>query len=146
MKKVSIVIPIYNAEKYLINCINSILNQTYKNIEILLVDDGSNDGSKKICEQYQEKDEGILGPFFWRTTEVSTARNFGMDMATGDYIIFVDADDTIDPDTVGDNVKLAEENNVELVLFCFRYLLTEERHIKENELKLIFCRNFRCVF
>lgn len=138
MKKVSIVIPIYNAEKYLINCINSILNQTYKNIEILLVDDGSNDGSKKICEQYQEKDERIRA-FFLDNHGVSTARNFGMDMATGDYIIFVDADDTIDPDTVGDNVKLAEENNVELVLFCFRYLLTEERHIKENELKENFC-------
>ena len=86
MKKVSIVIPIYNAEKYLINCINSILNQTYKNIEILLVDDGSNDGSKKICEQYQEKDERIRA-FFLDNHGVSTARNFGMDMATGDYII-----------------------------------------------------------
>lgn len=64
MKKVSIVIPIYNAEKYLINCINSILNQTYKNIEILLVDDGSNDGSKKFVNSIRKRMKGS-GPFFW---------------------------------------------------------------------------------
>lgn len=96
MKKISIIVPIYNCEKYLKKCIESILNQSYNNLEIILVDDGSTDNSGEICDGYAEKDTRIKvihkengGP--------SAARNLGLDIASGDYISFVDSDDFIHP-------------------------------------------------
>lgn len=93
-KKISIIVPIYNVEKYLAECIESIQNQSYKNIEIILVDDESPDNSGKIAEEYAREDERIK--VIHKTNGgLSDARNAGMEVATGDYLMFVDSDDLL---------------------------------------------------
>lgn len=93
--KISIIVPIYNTEKYLGNCLNSIINQTYKNLEIILINDGSTDNSLSICNNYKNKDNRIK--IVNKThTGVSDTRNIGIKNATGEYIGFVDSDDYID--------------------------------------------------
>ena len=94
-KKISIIIPVYNTEKYLSTAIESALNQTYKNIEIILVDDGSTDDSGKICDEYALKNSNVevihsvnMGP--------SVARSLGVESAKGDYVMFIDSDDWVD--------------------------------------------------
>lgn len=94
-EKISIIVPIYNAEKYLTKCIESVLAQTYKNIELILVDDGSNDLSSEIIEEYAIKDKRIK-TIHIDNSGVSVARNVGIKLATGKYIGFIDADDYID--------------------------------------------------
>lgn len=94
-KKISIIIPIYNVKLYLERCLNTIVNQTYSNLEIILVDDGSNDGSEKICDEWKQKDKRIK--VIHKTNGgLSSARNEGIKISTGDYIQFVDSDDFID--------------------------------------------------
>ena len=90
--KISIIVPVYNVEKFLIQCVESITNQTYKNIEIILVDDGSTDNSGKICDELATKDERIK-VIHKENAGVSCARNVGMDAATGEYLMFPDSDD-----------------------------------------------------
>lgn len=92
---ISVIVPIYNKEKYLVKCLNSIVEQTYKNLEIILVDDGSTDDSLKLCQQYAVKDNRIV-VITKPNGGVSTARNFGLDSCTGNYISFVDPDDYLD--------------------------------------------------
>ena len=84
-KKVSVIIPVYNVEKYLKECIQSVLRQTYKNLEIILVDDGSKDNSGKICDEYAKKDERIK-VIHKKNGGLSDARNVGIDICTGEYI------------------------------------------------------------
>lgn len=98
MKKnelISIIIPVYNTEDYLDKCLSSIINQTYKNIEIIIIDDGSTDNSKKIIKQYMNKDCRI-SYYYQNNSGVAIARNSGIDKAQGDYIAFIDSDDYID--------------------------------------------------
>lgn len=92
--KVSIIVPIYNTKKYLKNCLDSILNQTYKNLEIILVDDGSTDNSGKIADDYAKKDKRVK-VIHQKNAGQSTARNNGLKKATGDYISFIDSDDSV---------------------------------------------------
>ncbi|MCF0124254.1 MAG: glycosyltransferase [Clostridia bacterium] len=91
---VSIIVPIYNVEPYLVQCIESIINQTYKNLEIILVDDGSPDNCPKICDDYASRDSRIV-VIHKKNGGLSDARNAGLDIAQGDYITFVDSDDWI---------------------------------------------------
>ena len=112
---ISIIIPVYNVEKYLKVCIDSILNQTYKDLEIILVNDGSTDNSKKICESYLLKDNRIIlidqlnsGP--------SKARNKGIEIAKGKYISFVDADDVIKLDYYQNLYNLANKTDVDIIM------------------------------
>ena len=95
-QKISVIVPIYKVEKYLKRCIDSILNQTYKNIEVILVDDGSPDNCGKICDEYLKKDKRIK-VIHKENGGLSSARNAGLEIATGDYIGFVDSDDWIEP-------------------------------------------------
>lgn len=97
MAEISIVVPVYNVEKYLSKCIDSILNQTYKDLEIILVDDGSKDQSGKICDEYAKKDSRIT-VFHKENGGLSSARNYGIERATTPYIGFIDSDDYIDND------------------------------------------------
>lgn len=92
---ISIIVPVYNVEKYLRRCVDSILAQTYQNIEVLLIDDGSPDDSGKICDEYAQKDSRVR-VFHKENAGVSSARNLGLKEAKGDYVGFVDADDYID--------------------------------------------------
>ena len=105
--KISIVVPVYNAEKYLDECITSILNQTYNNFELILINDGSIDNSLEICNKYSLGDNRIK--VINKINEgVSRARNIGIEVSTGDYLMFVDSDDTIQKnslDIIVDNIK-----------------------------------------
>ena len=129
---ISIIIPIYNAEKYLRECIDSILAQTYKNIEIILVDDGSIDNSSLICKEYALKDNRIKY-YYKENSGVSDTRNFGIEKATGDYLMFIDSDDYL-----CDNTVLSNCHNIisrdELTMPIFNYVLkTNNNLIEANE-------------
>lgn len=93
---ISIIVPIYNVEKYIHRCVDSIINQTYKNLEIILVDDGSRDGCGIICDQYAELDHRVT-VVHKSNAGLGYARNSGLDVATGEYVTFVDGDDYIGP-------------------------------------------------
>lgn len=95
---VSIIIPVYNVEPYLCKCLDSILNQTYRNLEVLIIDDGSTDGSGEICDEYR-KDERVR-VFHTENRGLSSARNLGLDEAHGDWVCFVDSDDWIELNAV----------------------------------------------
>ncbi len=125
MEKVSIVIPVYNAEKYLNECINSILNQTYANMEILLIDDGSTDKSSSICDMYCQKYKDII-VYHLNNGGVSKARNYGIEKATGEFIIFVDSDDIIDKYMVEKMVFAIKEKSVDLAICGYKYLYKNE--------------------
>lgn len=102
--KVSIIVPIYNVEKYVDMCVESLLVQSYKNIEILLIDDGSTDRSKNICEKYKMNDSRIK-LYSQKNSGVSSARNLGLRCSTGDYIMFVDSDDWVEKNYVEKMMK-----------------------------------------
>ena len=107
--KISIIVPVYRAEKFLPQCIESILGQTYENLEILLVDDGSPDKCGEICDEYAKQDSRICVIHQTNAGE-SAARNTGLDKASGAYIGFVDADDWIEPkmyERMYDGIKLS---------------------------------------
>ncbi len=95
MGKISVIVPIYKVEKYLEECLDSIIGQSYTNLEIILVDDGSPDGCPAICDRYAEQDERII-VIHQENQGVSVARNAGLDICTGEYIFFIDSDDTIE--------------------------------------------------
>lgn len=129
--KVSIVVPVYNSRKYIGKCIESILNQTYTNIELIIVNDGSKDDSLSIIEEYAKKDSRIKC-INRKNSGVSATRNAGIQSATGRYIMFVDSDDTINKDTVEDNLKYIVDNDADIVICGFYYHLTDENITKEN--------------
>lgn len=97
--KVSIIVPIYNVAKYLPTCLDSIINQTHQNLEILLIDDGSTDDSGNIADSYAKKDSRIT-VIHQKNQGQSAARNYGLSLASGDYISFVDGDDEVKPDFI----------------------------------------------
>ena len=113
--KVSVVVPIYNVSKYLSKCVESIMNQTHNNLEIILVDDGSNDGSGKIADEYAEKDNRIQ-VIHQKNKGVSSARNTGIEAATGEYICFADSDDYLEADYVEYLLKMSVENDADVSL------------------------------
>lgn len=110
---ISIIVPVFNCEKYLDRCLQSILNQTYKNIEIILVDDGSTDSSGRICDEYSKRDSRIR-VFHKKNGGQSSARNVGLDNAKGEFIGFVDSDDWIEPDTMKYLVNLLIDNKADI--------------------------------
>lgn len=112
---ISIIIPVYNVEKYLRNCLDSVLAQTYKNIEIILVDDGSTDGCPEICDEYAKKDSRIK-VIHKEYEGVSEARNVGLGQVNGKYIAFVDSDDSVSTDYIEYMYRLLVENNTKLVI------------------------------
>lgn len=113
-KKVSIIIPVYNVEKYLSRCINSLLNQTYSNFELILVNDCSTDNSFSICKEYQKNDSRIIVVKTEKQSGLPAARNHGIKYASGFYIMFVDSDDYVSDRYVEDMVSAIEENNVDV--------------------------------
>lgn len=113
-KKLSVIVPVYNVEPYLRRCIDSIVNQTYNNLEIILIDDGSPDNCGRICDEYANKDSRI-SVIHQKNGGLSVARNSGMDVATGDYIAFVDSDDYIASDMYKSMISILENNNLDIV-------------------------------
>lgn len=113
---ISVIIPVYNVEAYLHECVDSVLKQTYQNLEIILVDDGSTDSSGQICDEYLEKDERIT-VIHQRNSGPSKTRNTGIENATGEYIYFLDSDDYIESNALELLVNTAEINGADLVFF-----------------------------
>lgn len=116
---ISVIIPVYNVEKYLVRCIDSVISQTYGKLEIILVDDGSTDQSGKMCDEYALRDDRIK-VIHKQNGGLADARNAGLKIATGDYIGFVDSDDWIEPDMYERLYALCCENNLDLIAarFC----------------------------
>ncbi len=116
MNLISVIIPVYNAEKYITACLESVKNQTYTNIEVLLIDDGSTDNSGKICDEYAANDTRFK-VFHKQNGGVSSARNLGLEKATGDYYHFPDCDDYLELDTYEYLLKIIEEKRCDAVAF-----------------------------
>lgn len=124
---ISVIVPIYNSEQYLCRCIDSILNQSYNNIELILIDDGSTDRSGLICDEYLKKDNRIK-VLHKKNGGLSDARNKGIEIAKGQYIGFVDNDDYIEIDFYETLYKLAKSNNAMVAMLSYNV-------IKNNKLK-----------
>lgn len=130
MKKVSIIVPIYNSEKYLINCLDSLVNQTLDNIEIILINDGSTDSSLDIIKRYAKKYSNIV--YFDRKNEgIGVSRNFGIEKSKGKYIAFVDSDDYVSINFAKNMYDFCEENNLDVAV-CDYYKVNEgNKNIEE---------------
>lgn len=120
--KISVIVPIYNTDKYLSRCIKSIVNQTYRNLEIILVDDGSSDKSLQICEQCAQKDARIK-IVYQQNQGVSAARNNGLSHATGEYVCFVDADDFVDKDYCSNLMNLIQRDNSDIAVYTYIFYI-----------------------
>lgn len=127
MEKFSIIIPVYNVQDYLRECLDSVIGQEEQNCEILLIDDGSTDGSGNICDEYALKDSRIK-VFHQKNGGLGVARNTGILHATGEWILFVDSDDYWLPDTL-EKVETAIAKHREEKLFAFRYMEDREGEI-----------------
>lgn len=114
--KVSIIVPVYNVENYLAKCLDSLVNQTFQNIEILVVNDGSKDNSEKIIQEYAQKYPEKIKSFSKENGGLSDARNFGIDRATGDFIGFVDSDDYVTETMFEEMLDLAEKHQSKMVI------------------------------
>ena len=136
-KLISIIVPIYNVEKYLKKCIDSIINQTYTNLEIILVDDGSKDNSGKICDEYAKKDIRIK-TIHKKNEGVSETRNVGLKVSTGEYIGFVDPDDYIEKDMYEVLIKNLEKENADISIIS-SYEVYENKiiHNKKDGIYLV---------
>lgn len=121
---VSIIVPVYNAEKNIGRCIESVLGQTYKDFELILMDDGSKDDSGKICDEYAAKDARIR-VVHKENSGVSDTRNQGITLARGEYLQFIDSDDWITPDATGHFVRMAQEYRCDMVITDFYRVIGE---------------------
>ena len=134
MFKVSVIVPVYNSEKYLTQCIESLIEQTYDNIEIIIVNDGSTDNSGMICKDFEERDNRVK-VFNIPNSGVSTARNIGIEKSKGDYITFVDSDDWVDRNMIEFAVEKITVDNSDIVMWSYL------KAFKNEELKLPLVSN-----
>ncbi len=130
MRKISIIVPVYNTEKYIGRCIESIQNQTYTDLEIILVDDGSKDDSLTICQKYAEKDSRIKVLHTKKNFGVSNARNMGIEHSTGEYIGFIDSDDYIEK-TMYETLVRYSDNRV--LPICTYNMVDENKTILDQK-------------
>lgn len=136
---ISVIVPIYNVEKYIRRCVDSIVSQTYKDLEIILVDDGSPDGCPQICDEYAAKDSRIK-VIHKKNGGLSDARNTGIEIAKGDFIGFVDGDDYILPEMYEVLYKACVKHNVDIAM-CGRRVIDEKNTIIKYE----FCMSSQIV-
>lgn len=115
MDKVSVIVPVYNTIKYLKQCVNSILNQDYCNLELILVDDGSTDGSGDVCDDFKKEFPSII-VIHQENQGLSAARNTGTKAATGYYIAYIDSDDWVTPNYISYQINLAKKYNADIVV------------------------------
>lgn len=129
--QISIIIPIYNVERYLRQCIDSILAQTFTDFELLLIDDGSPDGCPAICDEYAEKDARIR-VFHKQNGGVTSARNKGLNNANGNWIIYIDGDDWIEPTYVEELYNAAINNEADIAICGFRFVYEDGSSVIEH--------------
>ena len=140
---VSVVVPIYMVQKYLPKCVKSIINQTHQNLEIILVDDGSKDDCGRICDTFSKEDDRIK-VIHKENGGLSDARNAGIEIATGDYIVFVDSDDYIHPQMIEYLLKPVQEGIADLSVCQFEYIQDNEESIytQIDDAKYIIIENY----
>ena len=126
--KVSVIIPVYNVQDFLAKCIESVINQTINDIQIILVDDGATDNSGQICDEYAKKDKRIT-VIHKQNQGLGFARNTGLDVANGDYIFFLDSDDWILPYSIKELYEIAKQNNADIV--CYNFFKVYDRNQNE---------------
>ena len=130
MPTVSFIVPVYNTEKYLIKCLDSIISQTFSDFECLIIENGSSDSSGSICDDYAEKDSRIK-VVHQEGKGVSFARNTGLNMASGQWVIFVDSDDWIEPDLVETALKTAKDHHSDIIQW--NYISEGGKKIKKTQ-------------
>lgn len=133
MNLISVIIPVFNAEHYLEDCVNSVLSQTYQNLEIILVDDGSSDNSLEKCNGFADGKRVIA--IHQDNQGVSVARNKGLQHATGEYVVFVDADDILTPDSIEFLYNLIRIDNVDFAQGRFDFLYGQKRVPRKHLMK-----------
>lgn len=127
--RISVIIPVYNVEKYIRRCVDSVLKQTYKDIEVVLVDDGSPDGCPQICDEYAQHDSRVT-VLHKKNGGLSSARNAALDSPlTGDYVTFIDSDDWIEPETYEYCIRLLQEHAAECIQYEVNMTYTPERQV-----------------
>ena len=146
MAEISIIVPVYNVENYLENCIESILNQTFKDFELILVDDGSTDNSGKICDIYKKKDSRIK-VIHKNNGGLSSARNTGLDIACGKYVGFVDSDDSIHPKMYEVLYNLIEKykSDISCCNYKYTYDISNQNHEELNLNEVIEMSNIESI-
>ena len=125
-KIISIVIPVYNVESYISQCLDSIVNQSYRNLEIILIDDGSTDRSGEICDKYAAKDARIIVKH-QKNGGAANAKNAALKIASGDYLAFVDSDDYVEPDAYDYMISILEEYDADVIQGSFRYIYKNKK-------------------
>ena len=130
--KISVIVPVYKVEKYLERCVDSIRNQTYKNLEIILVDDGSEDNCPEICDRYSRLDERIK-VIHQKNAGLSAARNMGLKVATGEYIALVDSDDYINCNMFADMMEQLHLKKADIVMCDCKYVYDTDEDADVNE-------------
>lgn len=133
-RKVSVIIPVYNEHLYLHEALDSVINQTYSNLEIIIIDDGSVDGCGEIADEYAEKDKRIR-VIHQENKGLSTARNIGLSMMTGDAVAFFDSDDALAPSYVEDMMKAMLETQTDMVVCGFNVNRTERRLVPRGRVE-----------
>lgn len=132
---ISVIIPVYNVESYLRECVDSVINQTYQNLEIILVDDGSTDSSGEICDEYLNADERIT-VIHKKNSGLSAARNAGLDACEGDYVYFLDSDDYIDKNALEELLDTAQKDHGDIVFFeAVSFADTDDFEVKQNYIR-----------
>ena len=116
MIKVSVIVPVYNVEKYIDKCLNSLVKQTLKDIEIIVVNDGSPDNSQKIIDKYVDKYPDKIKSYIKENGGQGSARNLGLEYASGEYISFIDSDDWLDLDALEEMYLLAKKEKSDVVI------------------------------
>ena len=142
MDKVSVIVPIYNAESYLEKCVNSIINQTERDIQIILVDDGSTDKSPQICDELSLKDDRIV-VFHKKNGGLSSARNKGLENAKADYVCFIDSDDIIAPYYVEHLLSLIEKYDCDVAVGKFETFTDKDPSFDniDNDVEIVEGKN-----
>lgn len=149
---ISVIIPVYNVEDYLSICIESILLQKYSALEIILIDDGSTDGSGKICDEYAKKDPRIR-VIHQPNGGAAAAKNAGLEIATGKYLSFVDSDDYLDANAYDYMIRVLKENNADVVQCSYRDVykdctvehLIEKALMNQIEFLALFIKDWTCA-
>jgi glycosyltransferase EpsJ len=137
---ISVIIPVYNVEKYIDRCIISIINQTYKNLEIILVDDGSRDNSGKICDEYEKKDSRIK-VIHKDNAGAGMARNTGIENMSGQYFAFIDSDDYVDCDYIEKMFDAIKEYNVDACISAYSKVYSDRVETYENKMGTLVFKN-----
>ncbi|MEI7668283.1 MAG: glycosyltransferase family A protein, partial [Erysipelotrichaceae bacterium] len=144
MELISVIVPVYNVEKYIDRCVSSILNQTYKNLDIILVDDGSQDKSGQICDEYALKDNRIK-VLHKSNGGLSDARNKGIELSKGEYISFVDSDDTISNNFIDKLYNLCVNYSSDISMCYFKQFTSEISFNREHESRIDIFTNIQML-